>query len=130
VEDEKKSREELLKEIAELRAYVAELESRLASGPSGRDPCPVERQARYPLDADIEFIGDFDVVRAKGVNISEGGICFEVHQELPFEMRFDVNGRQEYRRAHCVWMRRLPSGGYHFGLRFVPMDEGASGEDF
>lgn len=121
MENSQKSREELEAELLALRRQVAELEARLAAGANanGRGSCPLERPPRLPLDSDVEFMGDFDVLRAKGVNISEEGICFEVHEDLPFEMRFDLDGKTQARRAHCVWVRRLPAGGYHFGLRFV-----------
>lgn len=125
MDNHSKSREELVAELDTLRRYVAELEIKLAAG-SGADKngCPMERPPRLPLNADIEFIGDFDVVRARGVNISSEGICFEVDGELPFEMRFERNGKKESRRAHCIWLRRLPTGGYQFGLKFVPSEPG------
>lgn len=115
-----KSRERLEAEVAALRRQVAELEARLASVRPSGNGCPVERPARLPLEADVEFMGDFDVLRAKGVNISEEGICFEIYEDLPFEMRFELHGQTQTRRAHCIWVRRLPDGGCHLGLRFVP----------
>ncbi|MEW6595381.1 MAG: PilZ domain-containing protein [Thermodesulfobacteriota bacterium] len=114
-----KSREELEAEILALRRQVAELEARFA-GTASRPGCPLERPPRLPLDADVEFMGDFDVLRARGVNISDEGICFEVQEDLPFEMRFDLHGSRQRRRAHCLWVQRLPSGVCHIGLRFVP----------
>jgi hypothetical protein len=120
VNNRQQSREELEAEVVALRRQVAELEARLAGAALRGSICPVERPPRLPLASDVEFMGDFDVLRARGVNISEQGICFEVHEELPFEMRFDLHGRTQTRRAHCVWVRRLPAGGCHLGLRFVP----------
>jgi hypothetical protein len=77
------------------------------------------RPARQSLDEPIEFIGDFDVVRATGIDLSVGGICFEVHRPLGFEMRFEADGAIRQERAELVWLRRLPDGGYRLGLRFV-----------
>ena len=114
------SREELEAEVVALRRQVAELKARLAGAALGGGSCPVERPPRLPLESDVEFMGDFDILRARGVNVSGQGICFEVHEELPFEMRFDLHGQTQIRRAHCVWVRRLPAGGCHLGLRFVP----------
>ena len=111
---------ELVAELATLRRYVAELEEKLAAARGAGAGCPAERPPRSRLDAEIECMGDFDVLRAKGVNISEEGICFEVEADLPFEMRFDLHGRLQTRRAHCMWVRRVASGRYHFGLKFVP----------
>lgn len=120
MENSQRSREELEAELLVLKRQVAELEAKIAGGEDTRDGCPFERPPRRALETDVEFMGDFDVLRAKGVNISEEGICFEVQEDLPFEMRFDLHGKPQTKRAHCVWVRRLPTGGYHFGLRFVP----------
>lgn len=79
----------------------------------------VIRPERIPLDGDIEFIGDFDILKAKGINISEGGVAFEVENGLPFEMRFQVDDETKTYRAELVWMKRLPHGGYRMGLKFV-----------
>lgn len=116
----RQSREELEAEVVALRRQVAELEARLAGAVLGGSSSPVERPPRLPLESDVEFMGDFDILRARGVNISEQGICFEIREELPFEMRFTLHGQTQIRRAHCVWVRRLPAGGCHLGLRFVP----------
>lgn len=124
VNNSQKSREELEAELVALRQRVAELETQLA-GARDIGRCPLERPLRRPLEAEVEFIGDFDVLRARGVNISDEGICFEVQEELPFEMRFALQGQLQTKRAHCVWVRRLPAGGYHLGLRFVPPKPGA-----
>ena len=85
------------------------------------------RAERQPLQAQIEFIGDFDIVEAQGVNLSSGGICFEVSESLAFEMRFEAGDGQHRHRAHLAWMEALPDGGHRFGFKFVP-DEEESGE--
>ena len=79
----------------------------------------VSRPERVPMDGDIEFIADFDLLQAKGINISEGGIAFEITGGLPFEMRFKVKGQDQTFQAELVWMKRLPSGGYRMGLKFI-----------
>ena len=83
----------------------------------------VPRLERLPLDGDIEFIGDFDILQAKGINISEGGIAFEIEGGLPFEMRFQAEDETKTYRAELVWMKRLPHGGYRMGLKFVGESE-------
>ena len=120
MDNHRKNEEELEAEIVSLRRQVAELEAKLAGDivPSRQ---AIDRPPRLPLETRVEFMGDFDVLQARGVNISEDGICFEVREDLPFEMRFALHGRVQTRRAHCVWVRRLPSGGCHLGLRFVPL---------
>ncbi len=77
------------------------------------------RPERIPLDTEIEFIADFDLLKAEGINISEGGIAFEIKGGLPFEMRFKFEGQDQTYQAELVWMKRLPHGGYRMGLKFV-----------
>ena len=83
----------------------------------------VPRPTRKAIESHIEFIGDFDIVSASGVDLSEGGICFDVTECLPFEMRFEMDGVNHHHRAKLVWMRRLTEGGYRFGFEFLPPSE-------
>ena len=119
--DEQKTKEQLVAELKTLRGQIATLESEIVGlrQKGGNSAGFQERAPRVELDADIEFMGDFDIVQARGINISEGGICFAVKEDLPFEMRFELEGKLETRRAHFVWAKRLPTGGYHLGFKFV-----------
>lgn len=123
--EREKSPEELSAEVAGLQERLAELEERLALArkPAVAEP-PVQRLPRASMDAKIEFIGDFDVALASGVDISDSGVAFEVDYDLPFEMRFVVDGQPRTRRARCVWMRRKPEGGCQFGLEFIEPEPG------
>jgi hypothetical protein len=114
--DKHKTKEQLIEELQALRRRVERLEETPPGSAADRTARPVRRE----LKADIEFIGDFDVVGATGLDVSEGGICFEVRQSLPFEMRFELEGQKQQHRAHLVWARPLPAGGYRLGFRFVP----------
>jgi hypothetical protein len=78
-----------------------------------------QRQPRTPLDSDVELIADFDLVEAKGINISEGGLAFELPTGLPFEMRIKKGGHNGAFKAELVWMKRLPDGAYRMGLKFA-----------
>ncbi len=106
---------ETRKEADRLRAKVAQLESRLSE--NTRPPHP--RPPRREIQAVIEFIADFDLVEARGVDLSEGGICFETDRDLPFEMQFDLAGGRYQKRAHLVWVRRIGGSRYRLGLQFV-----------
>lgn len=123
--NQEKSSAELRAEVAGLRQRVAELEEKLARAlkPVAAQPT-VQRLPRVSLDSRIEFIGDFDVALATGIDISESGVAFEVDHELPFEMRFMEDGQPRMRRARCVWMRRKPDGGCQFGLEFIEPESG------
>ena len=123
--DTRKTKAQLIEELKALREYAADLKAKgngtEAEAENASRGC-MPRQKRVELQTDIEFIGDFDIVRAKGVDLSEGGICFEVSEALPFEMQFELEGEKHRHRAHLVWMKRLRNGGYRFGFRFVPSE--------
>ncbi len=108
--------EEMEKEIERLRSRIWLLESELAA-PDDREPQP--RTPRKPFNADIEFIADFDILEAKGIDLSAGGVGFEVDGDLPFEMRFTAQGKEHHYRAHLIWAERLEEGGCRLGFKFV-----------
>lgn len=129
VKDQEAGRAELLAEIGELRRRLGDLEERAAAGTGAKESeesaePAMPRSQRLPLDARIEFIGDFDVALARGVDHSAGGLCFELDDDLPFEMRFSLDGQEQMRRARCVWLRRKPEGGYFIGLEFIEPEPG------
>jgi hypothetical protein len=80
------------------------------------------REPRQVVSADIEFIANFDVLEATAINLSEGGICFEVDREITFDMQFEIDDQSYNRRARLAWMQRLPDGRYRFGFSFIPQD--------
>lgn len=107
---------EARREMGRLRAEAAKLACRFPE--KERPPHP--RQPRREIGAEIEFIADFDLVLAEGVDLSEGGICFEVDRDLPFEMRFELDGNRYEKRANLVWVRRQSDGRYRLGFQFIP----------
>jgi len=119
--DIKKTKEQLIKELASLRRKLQKLEQvkkNVKTKPAGQKK--VKRGAsRDSLTADIEFIGDFDVIKARGVNISEGGICLRLNDNLPFEFQMYRHGKLERYRAYPVWLKQLKTGEYHFGFKFI-----------
>jgi len=122
MEDDEKTRAELVAELAELRQRMGRLERQLArcQGEDGFLPAaPAERPERTEMPTHVHVIPDFDIVEAEGINISDGGICFAIDEDLPFELRFELGGEQHMHRAHLVWVKRRPTDGYHFGFMFV-----------
>ncbi len=117
-----KTKAQLIDEINAMRKKIGELESKI-DALKKRLPeniPPAERsEKRKNIRTHVEFIADFDIVEARGINISEGGICFALDEDLPFEMRFELDGKLHQHRAHLVWLKRLPEGGYNFGFMFV-----------
>jgi hypothetical protein len=129
MKDDHKTKEELIDELELHRQRLAELERKIDRLEALEEKSPVKSTARYPrvkLDATIEFIGHFDTVQAKGINFSEGGICFELNEALPFDLKFAHEGEVHEHCAHLIWMKRFPDGGYRFGLQFVPAEANPS----
>lgn len=117
-----RTKDELIKELKTMYQQMTEIQTKvdmLESEIKGKPKGFILRSPREDMYADIEFIADFDIIEAKGVNISETGICFKVYEDLPFEMRFRHEGKLMTRRAIMIWAKRLPEGGYHLGLKFV-----------
>jgi len=120
MQDIKKTKDQLVKEMESLRRKISALEKKvLGSGESIVRTPPKQRNHREELEADIEFIGDFDIVKAKGINISPGGLCLHLTEDLPFEFQFMNKGKLERCRAHLVWLKQLPDGTYRFGFKFT-----------
>ena len=123
--DQQKTREQLIGELQDLRSRLAELEERIAEKeekPPAPQPQHGSRSHRRELPTEIHVIGDFSLIQARGVNVSESGICFEVNYDIPFEMEFEQEGELHQHRAHLVWMRQLEDGRNQFGFQFVPSD--------
>jgi hypothetical protein len=115
MQDQKKTKVQLIEELEQLRARLADLEKQWA--PVDR---PVQRRAqRNELATTIHFVGDFGLLQAQGVDLSENGVCFETAEEIPFDMEFEYQGKLHQHRAQLVWMRLLPNGRSRFGFRFV-----------
>ena len=126
--DEQKTKKELVEELEAMRRQVAAMKSeieRLKSEKTEEFDDPVFRQPRREFNGGIEFIADFDIIKAQGVNISEGGICFDIDDDLPFEMQFRHEKKLHRHRAYLVWVKRLSEGGYRFGLKFAGAEDGS-----
>ena len=113
-EDSPKDREQLIAEVRELRARLATLE-----GEAKKENESPSRMQRNELQTQIQFIGDFGLLRARGVDLSEGGICFEVDEDIPFDMEFELADAPHQPRARLAWMKRLPNGRSRFGFEFT-----------
>lgn len=123
--EQEKSKEELLELLTAARNENAKLRKELELvSPKKNEEQPVEPRApRFSINTPIEFIGDFDILEAEGVNLSDSGICFEVPQPLCFEMQFRVNDKMHSHRAQLIWVRQEENGHSRLGLEFVPYRE-------
>lgn len=120
--DSRITKSALLAELKKLQNKIAIQETQKRTSAHNRKTESIEiksRETRRPFKVDIEFIGDFDLIKAKTVNVSEGGISLKTSGNLPFEMRYKLDGKTIRRRAHLVWVKHTENGGYNFGLKFV-----------
>jgi hypothetical protein len=120
--DTHKTKNELIAELKDIRKRFAKLEISQKYGAEKKiapSKTSGTRGNRVPLKANIEFIGAFDLIKAKAVNVSDSGISFKTSGELPFEMRYKQNGKTVSRTAHLIWVKHTEKGGYYFGLKFI-----------
>jgi hypothetical protein len=119
--DSRKTKSELIAELADLRKRIVELS--IISKDAEKETAPSNplkhRPPRRPLEADIELIGVFDLIEARGINLSEGGISLKTADNLPFEMRYTLDGKTITREAHLIWLKHTENGGYNFGFKFI-----------
>lgn len=122
--DSNRTKDELLNELENLRQRVEQLEGELdlSTGRSHRT------QAREQLEnAKIQFISQFEIVDAKGVDLSQGGICFDVAEPLYFHMRVDGPEGRLDSQARLAWIRDTTGGGCRMGFQFVERTPGIRG---
>ena len=125
MDDEVKSKAQLVEEVNSLRTRVEELERKVRefddfnAAPEELQP---SRSQRRDLPTNIHVIGDFNLIQGRGINVSDTGICFEINYDIPFEMEFELDGTRQQQRAHLVWMRQNIDGRNQLGFTFVESD--------
>jgi hypothetical protein len=77
------------------------------------------REERAPYDGVISFTGEVENVLAHGVDLSEGGVCFEVQQDLDFTLRMMLGDDDTRRKAKLAWAQRMGDGRTRFGFEFT-----------
>lgn len=77
------------------------------------------RDDRFPLNAEIEYFLDADILRASAIDISQTGVSFESRDSFIIAMRIRLEGRMEERLARLVYVSPSPDGTSRFGLEFL-----------
>jgi PilZ domain len=77
---------------------------------------------RICLDAGVDFFIDADIVGATALDVSQTGISFLSPDPLDVEMRINIDGEREERRARLVWAQQRPDGSVRYGLEFIDED--------
>lgn len=85
---------------------------------------------RYCLDAGVDFFIDADIVGATALDVSISGISFISPEPLIVEMRLNVNGEREERRAKLVRAEQRPDGSVCYGMEFTDEEMPLPPDDF
>ena len=122
MDDQIKTKPQLIAELEAMRRQLKKQKAKVKDAEAQQKTFPQKSTSRPPrlkIQSNIQFIGDFDVLSAQGIDLSQGGISFVVADPLPFEMEFKYAGKDRRRRGHLMWVKQLPEGGFSFGLKFV-----------
>lgn len=74
---------------------------------------------RIPLEARFELYVNTGIINGDTIDVSQTGISFETDKPICVELRLNVDGEQEQRRARLVWSKQLPDGRLRYGMKFV-----------
>jgi len=74
---------------------------------------------RIPLNATFELYVNTGVINGDTVDVSQTGISFETDQPICVELRLNVDGDREERRARLIWSKQLPDGRLRYGMKFI-----------
>ncbi len=77
------------------------------------------RAERHDLQTEVEFFVDADIIKARAINISEGGIQFETETPISIFMRMEIDGELREYEAQLVWAMRKPDGTMAYGFKYL-----------
>ena len=81
------------------------------------------RAKRHQLQTDVEFFVDADIIKAKSINISGGGIQFETETPITIFMKMELDGKMREYEAQLVWARQKPDGSVAYGFKYLLVSE-------
>ncbi len=122
MEDNDKTKDQLIQELQDLRAQVSDAVEPPPPRPETDENDSASRAQRTTMSGPITFVGAFSLVEARGVDVSDSGICFELAEDLLFEMEFEMAGELERHNARIVWIKKLEDGKHRWGFEFVESD--------
>ncbi|MDM8543801.1 PilZ domain-containing protein [Desulfococcaceae bacterium HSG9] len=84
--------------------------------------CPTATEKRTEkrdkINASVDFFIDADITKAKAVDISDSGVCFETERPISMHIRMETDGLVLEHVAELVWCKRKKDGGMTYGLEF------------
>jgi len=106
MDDYKKTKIQLIRELTILRERIATIEH-----------IGLARPPRVEFDAKIKIQNISDTIDAQGINLSKGGLCFELDEPLKFNVRFEFEEEVHNRQVELIWVRKFGDK-YRCGLKF------------
>ena len=107
--------QDLLAETDRQRKLIASLLGKL-----GEEKEMAQRETdRKAFNLELHFVSQADIVKARGLDISETGMGVEIESPLPFLLRTKENGEAKVRHVHLMWSKTTPSGSQRMGFRFI-----------
>ena len=79
---------------------------------------------RSPLENQLEFYVDEDVVEGTALDHSPRGIRIETGRPVRIFLRTTLGGELIEREAEIVWAERREDGVMAYGFEYVPLEEG------
>ena len=106
--------EELIRLQGQLETIQAQLESIVESAERGR-----RGDVRKEIDIEIAALQVFDVIHAKGCDISASGFGCKSDTPLRFLFRFEHKGVQHEKDCELIWSKLDKDDQVRMGFRFI-----------
>ncbi len=79
---------------------------------------------RKKIEGEVEFFIDADIVSAKPVDISDGGLCITTKGPVRATLRITEEcGKIAEYQAKVVWVKSETGENMSFGLKFIDKDD-------
>jgi c-di-GMP-binding flagellar brake protein YcgR len=81
------------------------------------------RFSRVPLEKQVEFYIDEDILTARTADLSATGMRITAEEPIKIFLRTLIDGKLIEREARIVWARMDQAGGIEYGFEYIsPID--------
>ena len=109
------TRGDLERELRNLRFRMQELEARRED----LDSIEERSSPRRPEAVRVQFVPEFQQLRAQGIDRSDDGVQIQLSSALRFNLQLKEDSDHVRRCAELVWARRQEDGSIRLGFNFV-----------
>ncbi len=82
------------------------------------------RFSRVPLEKQVEFYIDEDILTARTADHSATGMRITTGEPIKIFLRTMIDGELIEREATIVWAGSAEDGAIEYGFQYIPSDEG------